>query len=156
MKNKLILIGIVILGLLFFYFMSKKSSSNSTEVIINSQNEELQDSIFHKSFCFDYGKVYWTNKDSSLNKSKAILFDYYGGKILVYDFKNEVEIDKIGIAPANKVFWWNFNEVSVDNLKIVGFDYSKEESDTIMYWNLNKEMNTLIDDKEKVFTKHLK
>ena len=67
-----------------------------------------EDSIFHSRICSDYG-VAWKSYDLKKKKNKIVLFDSYSGDLLIYYFNKSQKISKLGVAPADQAFSWDFS-----------------------------------------------
>lgn len=105
-----------------------------------------EDSIFHSKICSDYG-IAWKSYDLKKKKNKIVLFDSYSGHLLIYYFNKNQKISKLGVAPADQAFSWDFS-----NNKLSGM-YGWIEKDTTFYWTINEKKQQLIDEKGMVFEK---
>jgi hypothetical protein len=124
--------------------MTTLVENDSTE--INSNDEKDLDSVFHSRICSDYG-VAWKSYDLKKKKNKIVLFDSYSGDLLIYYFNKSQKISKLGVAPADQAFSWDFS-----NNKLSGM-YGWIEKDTTFYWTINERKQQLIDENGMVFEK---
>jgi hypothetical protein len=158
-KNKLFIISIIVIGIVILGYAITKYFNNDVEHLKYSTIKfqkfdeppvELplkdEDSIFHSKICSDYG-VAWDFYDKNKKKHKIVLFDSGLFKLLIYYTDNINNLSKIGIAPADKVFSWDFS-----NKKLNGM-YDVIEKDTTFYWRINEKKQQLIDENGNVFKK---
>ena len=115
--------------------------------------EEIDlDSVFHKKICFDYKNI-WKTYDESKKKYKIVLFEYYSGKLLIYNVDNNYNKSKLGVDPADEVFEWNFYCTPKDNKIIAADGWDKTPKDSLMHWIYDDYKNILIDSKGLIYHK---
>lgn len=145
---------VIILTTVLIQKQSKKVTAIRGGIVIKREFTEPvdttmlvdEDSIFHSRICSDYG-VAWKSFDLKKKKNKIVLFDSYSGDLLIYYFDKSQNISKLGVAPADKAFSWDFS-----NNRLSGM-YGWIEKDTTFYWTINEKKQQLIDEKGMVFEK---
>ena len=117
----------------------------STPVVIGLTEK---DSILFHEVVADYGN-YWETKTSKTSK-KQVLFDFFSGKIVVYN--NRTKDLKYNDASSDAHFSW---EMDTNNpYKIKGI-YSEIEKDTLLFWNYNPKKKQITDEKGLIYKRKL-